>query len=168
MNKQIKIVGIDPSTRSTGYAILTLSDNIFNLLQYGVLKQSRDLPLEKKLSGLYHEMCIIIDKYQPDEACIETLFYGNNVKSILSLGEARGVLILALTEHNIPVYSYSPREIKCAVTGNGNASKRQVQYMVEQILNLKAPPENFDVSDAMAIAICHCHKIRRDNLCTNL
>lgn len=174
MNKQApKILGIDPSTRSTGYAILSASrrtDNQFNLLQYGTLKQNTSLPLEKKLLSLYNEMGKIIEKYQPDEACIETLFYGNNVKSILSLGEARGVLILSLTEHNIPVYSYSPREVKLAVTGNGNASKHQVQYMVQRILNLNPPAggENFDISDAMAIAICHCHKLRKDNLCTTL
>jgi crossover junction endodeoxyribonuclease RuvC len=177
VSKQNKILSIDPGTRTTGYAIVSLSDNSLKLLHYGIVKQNASQPLEKKISKLYHEMCRIIEEYQPDQSCIETLFYGNNVRSILSLGEARGVLILALTEHNIPVYSYSPREVKLAVTGNGNASKNQVRYMVQQILNLQNPPESFDISDAMAIAICHYHKSRsacalqtdrKDTRCTTL
>ena len=100
----------------------------------------------------------IIAEYKPDIAVVETIFYGKNIKSAFTLGHARGVIILALAQHNIEIEEYSPREVKKSVVGNGNASKEQVEYMVQKILNLDNKPETQDAADALAIALCQFNK----------
>ena len=105
---------------------------------------------------LWAEMGNLLDEFQPNEAAIEAIFYGRNIKAAFSLGQARGVEILALTIRNIPIFEYSPRKVKQAVVGNGNASKQQVQYMVKKLLHLTNIPSN-DSADALAIALAHFH-----------
>jgi len=102
----------------------------------------------------------IITEYKPDIAVVETIFYGKNIKSAFTLGHARGVIILALAKHNIEIAEYSPREVKKSVVGNGNASKEQVEYMVQKILNLSTKPKTEDAADALAIALCQFNKNR--------
>jgi crossover junction endodeoxyribonuclease RuvC len=162
VNKKITILGVDPGTTATGYAFLLADKNGLTPIDFGVIQINPKLALPQRISEIYHKIKLLIEKYNPDEASIETIFYAKNVKSILSMGEARGVIILALAEKNIPVYEYSPREVKKAVVGNGNASKKQIQYMVKTLLNLKEVPDSFDVTDAIAIAICHYHKSPKD------
>jgi crossover junction endodeoxyribonuclease RuvC len=111
------------------------------------------------LKQIYDRLCKIIDQYHPDEFAIETAFYGKNAQSALKLGHARGVSILAAVNFQIPTTEYSPREVKKAVTGNGAASKQQVQFMVKAQLKLREVPKFFDASDALAIALCHSFKI---------
>ena len=105
------------------------------------------------------ELCKIINQYHPDEFAIETAFYGKNAQSALKIGHARGVSILAAVNYQIPTTEYSPREVKKAVTGNGAASKQQVQFMVKSQLKLRETPKYFDVSDALAVALCHSFRI---------
>lgn len=164
MNK-FTILGIDPGTTATGYAFLSTDNSEKNVLipiEYGVIKVNPRLALQQRISEIYNKIKALIQKFKPDEASIETIFHAKNVKSILSMGDARGVIMLALAQENIPVFEYSPREIKKAVVGNGNASKKQVQYMVKAILNLKKAPSSYDVTDAIAIAICHFNKRGKD------
>ncbi len=114
-----------------------------------------------RLSRIYRGLAEIIDRYSPDECAIESAFYGKNAQSALKLGHARGVSMLAAVEREIPTTEYSPREVKKAVVGNGSASKVQVQYMVKSLLRLSDPHMLHDTSDALAIALCHLHKLDR-------
>lgn len=112
-----------------------------------------------RLKRIYQELCSVIQTYHPDELAIESAFYGKNAQSALKLGQARGVAILAAVENEIPTTEYSPREVKKAVVGNGSASKEQVQYMIKSMLHLSDRKMLHDTSDAIAIAICHLHRI---------
>ncbi|MCK4339082.1 MAG: crossover junction endodeoxyribonuclease RuvC [Candidatus Cloacimonetes bacterium] len=159
------ILGIDPGTTATGYAFLytdSLEKNVLIPIEYGVIKVNPRLSLQQRISEIYDRIKALIQKFKPDESSIETIFYSKNIKSILSMGDARGVIMLALAQEDIPVFEYSPREIKKAVVGNGNASKKQVQYMVKAILKLKDVPSSYDVTDALAIAICHFNRIEKN------
>jgi len=152
------VLGVDPGTLVTGYAIVERSGAQLRLLTCGVIKNASGNPLPIRLKKIHAELCAVIDMFHPDEFAIESAFYGKNAQSALKLGHARGVSILAAVERNIPSSEYSPREVKKAVTGNGHASKPQVQYMVRTILDLPSAALRMDMSDAIAIAICHIHR----------
>jgi crossover junction endodeoxyribonuclease RuvC len=117
-------------------------------------------PLTERLRILYEEIRKVLDEYKPKVAAVETMFYGRNFQGIFSLGHARGVILLALAQMEIPISEYSPREVKKAVTGNGNASKEQIKYMIAQLLPLTKSNLSSDAADALAIAICHHHRNR--------
>jgi crossover junction endodeoxyribonuclease RuvC len=119
-----------------------------------------------RLKRIYDRLCEVIKQYHPDELAIETAFYGKNAQSALKIGHARGVSILAAINYHIPTAEYSPREIKKAVTGNGSASKQQVQFMIKSQLKLRVTPRHFDVSDALAVALCHSFRITNDKSIT--
>ena len=155
------ILGIDPGTLKTGYGIVELSNGKIKLLASGVIENRRMKSLPLRLKFIYDEITRLIDEFLPDELSIESAFYGKNVQSALKIGHARGVSILAAINKQIPTYEYSPREIKKSVVGNGAASKQQVMYMVNQILQLKKKKKNFDETDAIAVALCHLQKITR-------
>jgi crossover junction endodeoxyribonuclease RuvC len=114
-----------------------------------------------RLKEIYSGLCKVIRDHAPDEFAIESAFYGKNAQSALKLGHARGVSILAAVEHEIPASEYSPREVKKAVVGNGAASKEQVQYMVKSLLRIPSSQMILDASDALAIALCHLHRLQR-------
>lgn len=118
------------------------------------------MTLAKRITLLYQELNKLIVEFHPTIASIEKIFYAKNVRSLVSLGEARGVLLLALEQAQIPIYEYSAREVKKAVVGNGNASKQQVQYMVKSIMRIKDEELQFDITDAIAIALCHVNKLQ--------
>src|SRR6185369_3876695 len=117
-------------------------------------------PLPNRLQNIYNGIVAVIRKVQPDAAAFESLFYATNVQSALKLGHVRGVSIFAAVEASLPVFEYSPLEVKSAVTGYGRAEKPQVQQMVRALLKLNALPEPYDASDALAVAICHIHTNR--------
>jgi crossover junction endodeoxyribonuclease RuvC len=149
------ILGIDPGTLITGLGVIEVERGMCSALMYDIVKNSSDRSMPIRLKHIYDRLCKIINEYHPDECAIETAFYGKNAQSALKLGHARGVSILAAVNHQIPTTEYSPREIKKSVTGNGAASKQQVQYMVKSQLKLREAPKFFDASDALAIALCH-------------
>lgn len=157
------ILGIDPGTLKTGYGIIELLNGNIRLISSGVIENKRVKSLPQRLKIIYDGISLLIDKYLPDELSIESAFYGKNVQSALKLGHARGVSILAAINKDIPTYEYTPREIKKAVVGNGAASKQQVMFMVNQILQLKKKKKNFDETDAIAVALCHIQRIKRLN-----
>ena len=121
------ILGVDPGTLITGFGIIEVERGKYSVLTYSVVKNSGDDSMPIRLKRIYDRLCEIINHYQPDEFAIETAFYGKNAQSALKIGHARGVSILAAVNHEIPTTEYSPREVKKAVTGNGAASKQQVQ-----------------------------------------
>jgi crossover junction endodeoxyribonuclease RuvC len=154
------ILGVDPGTLITGFGIIEVDHNEYSLLTYDVVKNAGTRSMPIRLKHIYDRLCEIINQFHPDEFAIETAFYGKNAQSALKIGHARGVAILAAVNHQIPTTEYSPREVKKSVTGNGAASKHQVQFMVKSQLQLSDAPKYFDASDALAVALCHSFKMR--------
>lgn len=153
------ILGVDPGTLYTGFAVIEGVDEKLKLLESGVLKISPQKLFPLRLKLIYDKLTEIIEKYIPDEFAIETAYYGKNIQSTLKLGQAKGVSILAAVNKQIPSTEYSPREVKKSIVGTGAASKEQVKYMVCQILKIRSLPKSLDISDAVAVAICHSNKL---------
>ncbi|MBT5114742.1 MAG: crossover junction endodeoxyribonuclease RuvC [Candidatus Marinimicrobia bacterium] len=156
----MRILGIDPGLGITGFSILDTKRNQTHLSAYGTIKPKSKDSLPKRLNYLFEEMNKILDQFSPDVMAIEDAFYSKNVKSAMTLGQARGSLILAAAQADIPVHEFAPRKVKMSVCGNGAASKEQVSYMVTQILKLKEPPKPLDVSDAMAVGLCYINQAK--------
>ncbi len=153
------VLGVDPGTLVTGYGLIKRMNGEMKLLACGTIENPAGHSMPLRLHHIYGELQAIIEKYHPDEFAIESAFYGKNVQSAMKLGHARGVSILAAVENQIPTSEYSPREVKKAVVGSGTASKEQVQFMVRSLLHLPNRAMEFDTSDALAIAICHLHRL---------
>jgi len=156
----LRVLGIDPGIRTTGFGIIDLNTNRLSLIACGTIspKVSDNLPF--RLNHLFEEVDSIINKFSPDVFSIEDMFYSKNVKTAMILGQARGAMIIAAAQANINVFEYAPRKVKMSVCGNGGASKEQVQYMVMKILNLKEIPGTMDVSDAIAVGICCLNQVK--------
>ena len=151
------ILGIDPGTAVTGYGVVAkASGSAVSLVECGVVRTSSGEALAVRIREIYQEIAALISRHEPTVVVVEDVFLGKNVKSALKLGHARGAILLAAALSEIPIAEYSPREIKKAVVGNGNATKDQVGFMVQQQLRLKAPPSPADASDGVAAALCHC------------
>jgi len=134
--------------------------NQTHLSAFGTIKPKPKDSLPKRLNYLFEEMNKILDQFSPDVMAIEDAFYSKNVKSAMTLGQARGSLILAAAQADIPVHEFAPRKVKMSVCGNGAATKEQVSYMVTQILKLKDPPKPLDVSDAIAVGLCYINQAK--------
>lgn len=152
------ILGVDPGTLITGYGVIESRNGIVKAIAYDAIKNDSRKSMPLRLQSIFETLTDVIDRFHPDEFAIETAFYGKNAQSALKLGHARGVSMLAAVLHQIPVGEYSPREVKKAVVGKGTASKDQVQYMIQSLLNLKYTPKYYDTTDALAVAICHLHR----------
>ncbi|HTX19216.1 MAG TPA: crossover junction endodeoxyribonuclease RuvC [Bacteroidota bacterium] len=155
------ILGVDPGTLVTGYGVIEINGGRLRMIDVGVIKNTSGEKMPIRLKKIHGGLCRIIDRYHPDEMAIETAFYSKNAQSALKIGQARGVLILAGVNAEVPVTEYSPREIKKSVVGNGAASKEQVRFMMKTLLRLSTVPKFFDATDALAAAVCHSHKIER-------
>ena len=151
----MRILSIDPGLAVTGFSILESDKKRqIRLLAYGLIKPPVKDTLPRRLNFLFEETIKILDKFKPEAFAIEDLFFSKNFKSAMALGQARGALILAAAQSNLPVSEYAPRKVKMSVCGNGAASKEQVGYMVLKILKLKNLPKPHDISDAIAVGIC--------------
>jgi len=159
-NKSQIILGIDPGLADTGYGVIKDSNGKLEMLAYGSIKTAKGLDLSERIRQLEAGLIKIIKKYQPDFAGVEQLFFCNNVKTALMVGQARGVVLLTLAKNNLPLLEFTPLQIKQAITGYGQADKKQIQQMVKIILQLKVIPQPDDAADALAIAICsaYCKK----------
>jgi len=155
----MRVLGVDPGLGITGFSIMDTKRNQTHLSAYGTIKPKPTDSLPKRLNYLFEEMNKILDQFSPDVMAIEDAFYSKNVKSAMTLGQARGSLILAAAQADISVHEFAPRKVKMSVCGNGAASKEQVSYMVTQILKLKEPPKPLDVSDAMAVGLCYINRL---------
>ncbi len=154
------ILGVDPGSRFCGYGIIQEENNQIVAAGCGTIVIKSNLSFPEKLELVFEKISELIKEYEPNALAIETVFLGKNLKSILILSQVRGVIILAAQLNNIPVYEYSPREIKKSVVGNGNASKQQVQYMIQKLIPLNKQPITNDASDGLAISYCHFNKLR--------
>ena len=161
----MQVIGIDPGTAITGYGIVREDDN-GNLIavDYGVIQTPAKNPMPERLVQIYRKMKEIVLLYQPDCAAVEKLFFQKNVRTAISVGQGRGVAILAVAEAGIMVAEYSPLAIKQAVTGYGKADKGQIQQMVRALLNLDEIPKPDDAADALAVAICHLHSAKMQSV----
>ncbi len=155
------VLGIDPSTVATGYGLVELKNSMLRTVDYGVIRPPAAQHLHQRIKIIYDRVTEITSQVRPDAVAIEDLFYSRNIKVALSLGQARGAVILAAVNQGLPIFEYAPRTVKQAVTGSGSASKEQVQRMTQRLLNLAEPPQPLDASDALAIAICHLLKSRQ-------
>lgn len=156
------ILGVDPGLQNTGFAVLEADKNSPEILQFGLIKTSHPQAFDQRLKTIYDRICHIFSQYHFDAVALEEIFYSRNVKVALKMSHARGVTLLAAANYQIATAEYSAREIKQAVTGNGNASKYQVQQMISRLLNLSSTPSIFDVTDAMAVAYCHSQRLITD------
>ncbi|MCS7229220.1 MAG: crossover junction endodeoxyribonuclease RuvC [Candidatus Kryptonium sp.] len=159
------VLGIDPGSNITGYGVVKvevedskIDKTRLTAIDYGAIRiDERDIfPI--RLKKIYDKITEIISLHKPTEVAIETAFYGKNFQSAFKIGHVRGVVILSAVNFGASVFEYTPREVKKAVVGRGSATKEQVQFMVKAILNLKSFPEFYDVSDALAVAICHINR----------
>ena len=154
----MRVMGIDPGTIITGYGVVEDASNALSLIDYGTIVGGRKEPFPNRLKKMYDGLNNVIEKYKPGHIALEKGFYGKNVKTTIKIGEGRGVAILCAASAKIPLTEYAPTVVKKAVVGIGSAQKVQVQEMVRIILNMSEPPKIFDAADALAIAICHCHR----------
>lgn len=152
------VLGVDPGTLITGYGVIETRNGKLKILNCGAIKNDSRTPMPRRLKLIFETLNKIIEKFNPDEFAIETAFYGKNAQSALKLGHARGVAMLTAVIRDIPTHEYSPREVKKAIVGNGAAVKEQVQFMVKSLLKLKELPKHYDVTDALAVAICHIQR----------
>ena len=150
------VLGIDPGTAVTGYGLVSCGANgVLSLLECGVIRTSPGEPLPDRIRDIFLGVCEVIERFQPSSVAVEDVFQGKNVRSALTLGHARGAILLAAALQELPIAEYSPREIKKAVVGTGGATKDQVGYMVQRHLRLKSPPTPADAADGVATALCH-------------
>ena len=153
-------MGVDPGLIQTGFGIINVGDNESILIDYGIIKPSPKDNLANRLLTIFNDVCKIITDFKPQVFAIEDIFYGKNVKSAMRLGQARGASMVAAASKQIPIYEYSARKVKQSLTGNGNAHKNQVQFMVKAKLQMYHNPEPMDASDALAVALCHDNQFR--------
>lgn len=154
-------LGIDPGTATTGYGLVRLErDGSLVAVKYGVILTPKDASPPARLETIYDELCKLVNQYKPDTAAVEKLFFSRNVTTALAVGQARGVVMLALQKAGIESFEYTPKEVKNAVAGYGGADKRQVQEMVRALLQLDSIPKPDDAADALAIAITHLNTTR--------
>lgn len=156
----MRILGIDPGYGITGYSIIDYIGNKFKLIASGAIKTEAKMSFPLRLSEIFTDLNLIIDEYQPDAISVEELFFNNNVKTAINVAQARGVILVVGCQRQIPTYEYTPLQVKQAVVGYGRADKIQVQKMVKTILNVEKLPKLDDITDSMAIAICHAHSAR--------
>ena len=162
MQSNKRILGIDPGTQVTGYGIIEVEiSGMIRHCYHGIIKTNRKSSLSFRLKEIYSGLLDVIKKFKPDEVALEDIFYSDNIKTAIVMGHARGVALLAPMHMGIAPAEYSPREVKMAVVGNGGASKGQVKFMVENILKLDAEIESQDAADALAVAICHFHRMKQ-------
>ncbi|NLZ45060.1 MAG: crossover junction endodeoxyribonuclease RuvC [Clostridiales bacterium] len=149
------ILGIDPGYAIVGFGVLETVKNDFRVLGFGAITTDADTPFEERLKIIYDDVSEIINIYKPDCIAIEKLFFNTNQKTVINVAQARGVTILPAVQSGIPIYEYTPLQVKVSVTGFGRADKKQVQEMARRTLSLKEVPKPDDTADALAIAITH-------------
>jgi crossover junction endodeoxyribonuclease RuvC len=154
------VLGIDPGTAITGYGLVKGKDDDLTLVAYGAITTSSDWPLPERLQRIYRELTALIEDQQPTTVAVEELFFSKNVRTALSVGQARGVALLAAVNAGLPIHEYTPLQVKQAITGYGRATKDQVQQMVRMLLALDSVPQPDDAADAIAVAICHIHSAK--------
>lgn len=153
----MRTIGIDPGTATMGWGVVDETSGTLQLVDFGALTTPKDMPQHQRLVELYTGLGSLLARYQPEAAAVEELFFSRNVTNALTVGQARGVALLALAQAGVAIYEYKPREVKLAIAGYGAADKKQMQEMVRLTLSLARIPRPDDAADALAIAICHAY-----------
>jgi len=160
--KNSLILGIDPGTIVTGYGIIEVTSSHHNAIDYGAIRPPKEANNPEKYLIIFNSIEYLMDKFHPDAISIETQFIGKNVSSTFKIVTARAMAMLAAAKRNIPIFEYAPKKAKIAVVGHGSASKEQVQKMVQLLLKIPQRDIPADASDALALAICHAHTLRKN------
>lgn len=159
----MRVLGIDPGTATTGFGLVVGLDGRaqnLELVDYGVIRTAASTPMPDRLREIYEGLGELIEELRPDAMVVEELFFSSNVTTAITVGQARGVILLAGARAGLPIHGYKPNEVKQAITGYGAADKQQMQDMVRMLLHLPAPPRPDDAADAIAIALCHLQTAR--------
>ena len=153
----MRILGIDPGYATIGYGVVDYDKNRFKTVGFGAITTAAGIPFPRRLKDIYGDMITVIEKYKPDEMSVEKLYFNTNSTTAIDVAQARGVIVLAAENSGVPVFEYTPLQVKQAITGYGRAEKRQVMEMVKSFLNLEKIPKPDDTADALALAVCHGH-----------
>ena len=151
------VLGIDPGYAIVGCGVVEYKSNHFKVLEYGAITTEAHTPFNERIEKIFDEDYALIQKYRPDAMAIEKLFFNTNQKTAIDVAQARGALVLAAQKCRVPIFEYTPLQVKQSVVGYGRAEKKQVQEMTRVMLNLEKIPKPDDAADALAMAICHCH-----------
>lgn len=160
----MRIMGIDPGYAIVGYGFLDYNGSNFKVVGFGAVTTEAGVPFERRLLAIYEDIRCLIDTYKPDTVSIEKLFFNTNQKTGIDVAQARGVTLLPIIQAGIPIYEYTPLQVKSSITGYGRAEKQQVQELVRTILHLKEVPKPDDTADAVALAITHAYSINTRRL----
>ena len=151
------ILGIDPGYAIVGYGVIDYRNNHFKVIDYGAILTDAKTPFNERLETIYDRLTQIITLHSPEVMSVEKVFYNSNAKTVIDVSQARGVIMLAAQKNRLPVFEYTPLQVKQSVVGYGRAEKNQVQEMVRRILALEKVPKPDDTADALAMAVCHAH-----------
>lgn len=153
----MRVLGIDPGYAIVGYGVVDYEKQRFRPVEYGAVTTQAGVLFEERLCQVYSGICEVIERTHPEAVSIEQLFYCHNQTTVIGVAEARGVILLAARQHDLPIYEYTPMQVKQAITGYGKAVKKQVQEMTRRVLKLEEIPKPDDTADALAMAVCHAH-----------
>ncbi len=153
----MRVLGVDPGIATCGYGVIDSSGNVTRMVSYGAVETDKALATEVRLKLVHEGISQLIERHQPQVVAVEQLFFNRNVTTAITVGQARGVILLAAAQHGLPILEYTPYQVKQAVVGYGKATKEQVMLMVQRLLALREKPRPDDAADALAIAICALH-----------
>ncbi len=149
------ILGLDPGIATVGFGIIQGNQGNFASLAYGAIRTEAGLPLSERLDTIFQDVNVMLDQFRPDAVAVEELFFNTNITTGIAVAHGRGILLLACRQKHIPIYEYTPLQVKQSVVGYGRAEKKQVMDMVKRLLHLEKIPRPDDAADALAIALCH-------------
>ena len=153
----MRIIGIDPGYAIVGYGIVEYDNFRFNTVAYGAITTEAGTEFSKRLESIYDDMTTVLNKYKPECMSVEKLYFNTNTTTAIDVAQARGVILLSAKKLNIPIFEYTPLQVKQSITGYGKAEKHQVMEMIKSFLSLKSVPKPDDTADALALAVCHGH-----------
>lgn len=157
------VIGIDPGLATVGFGVISIETGIITPVSYGCIRTSAGKQSSERLLEIYTETSALFEKYAPSAVAVEKLFFTKNVTSAMSVSEARGVIFLASRQNEIPVFEYTPNQVKQAITGSGRADKKQMQIMIRKLLDLDEIPKPDDAADGLSIALCHINIMRESH-----
>ncbi|GAB6275178.1 MAG: crossover junction endodeoxyribonuclease RuvC [Peptococcaceae bacterium] len=155
----MRVVGVDPGVAITGYGIIDFEGRNYNVVEYNYIRTESNRPLAERLQVIYQSLMAVFQQFKPGQLAVEELFFNKNVRTVMAVSQARGVVLLAAANANLTVYEYTPLQVKQTLTGHGRAEKKQIEYMVRVLLKLPEARWPDDVIDALAVAICHVNHI---------